>query len=256
MFEFAQYLRSELDGAHYLGDGHQAMMTTQIDELSVKLDSLQAEHEYLINEHWVPLQQFASGVVACLSVLSRTDPEIASPLFCSKCGRGRAPSPVGRSSPEDGQGCVAPFPIGLISDDLQAFGINPSDFPSPISSKSSLPSLTLASSSEESLLHSSPSLSYSLIGECFCDLSLIPCWSDHWVALIITADVLSYQREEGFILAGESGEPEAVPATGNSSGSSTTFEDASEEVLATVSEGAWGGGGAEGIPDDSGRSGL
>jgi len=79
MFEFAHYLCSELDGAHYLGDGRQAMMTTRIDELSVKLDSLQAEHEHLINEHWVPLQQFASGVVACLSVLSRTDPEIASP---------------------------------------------------------------------------------------------------------------------------------------------------------------------------------
>jgi len=131
MFEFAQYLCSELDGAHYLRDGRQVMMTSRIDELSVKLNSLQAEHKHLINEHWVPLQQFASGVVACLSVLSGTDPEVASPLFCSKCGRGGAPSPIGGSPSEDRQGCVAPIPIGLVSDDLWAFGIHPSDFPSP-----------------------------------------------------------------------------------------------------------------------------
>jgi len=217
---------------------------------------LQVEHEHLINEHWIPLQQFTSGVVVCLSVLSRTDPEITSPLFCSKCGRGGAPSPIGGSPFEDGQGCVAPIPIGLVSDDLRAFGIHPSNFPSPVSSKSSLPSLISASSSEESLLHSSPSSSYSLVGEYPRDLSHVPHWSDYLIYLINTADLLSYQREEGFISAGESGEPEAVPATGNSSGSSTAFEDASEEVLAEVSEGAWGGGGAEGVPGDSGRSGL
>jgi len=256
MFEFAQYLCSELDGAHYLGDGRQAMMTTRIDELSVKLNSLQAEHEHLINEHWVPLQQFASGIVACLSVLSGTDPEIASPLFCSKCGRGGAPSPVGGSSPEDGLGCVAPIPIGLVSDDLQAFGIYPANFPSPISPESSPPSPISDSSSEESLLHSSPSSSYSLVGEYFRDSPPGVHWSDYLVALIHTADIFSYQREEGFISAGESGEQEAVPATGDSSGSSATFEDASEEVLAAVAEGAWGGGSAEGVPDDSGRSGL
>jgi len=155
MFEFAQFLRSELDGAHYLGDGHQAMVMSKIDELSVKLNSLQAEHEHLINEHWVPLQQFASGVVASLSVLSGTDPSVSSPSFCRNCGRGNAPpQPQG----EDGSGCAAPIPIGLISDDLRAFSIHPSNFPSPISSVSSLIS---DSSSKESLLHPSP-LSLSL----------------------------------------------------------------------------------------------
>ena len=196
MFEFAQYLRSELDGAHYLGDGHQAMVTSRIEELSVKLNSLQAEHEHLINEHWVPLQQFASGVVASLSVLSGTDPSISSPLFCSKCGRGNAPSQPQR---EVGSGCATCIPIGLVSDDLRAFGIHPSNFPSPISD---VPSLISASSSEESLLYSSPSLSYSLVGEYSCDLSFVLHWSDHLIALINTLDILTYQREESFVLAG------------------------------------------------------
>ena len=192
---------------------------------------------------------------AYLSSPGRT-PRSPPPLFCSKCGRGGAPSAVGGSSPEDGQGCGAPFPIGLISDDLWAFGVDLSNFPSPISSESSLLSLILGTSSEESLLHSSPLSSYSLIGEYSRDSSSVVHWSDHLIAFITTADILSYQREEGFVLVGESGESEAVPAAGNSSGSSTAFEDASEEVLAEVSEGARGGGGAEGVPDDSGRSGV
>ena len=187
MFEFAQFLCSELDGAHYLGDGHQAMVTSRIDELSVKLNSLQAEHEHLINEHWVPLQQFVSGVVACLSVLSGTDPSVSSPLFCRQCGRGDAPpQPQG----EVGLGCVASIPIGLVSDDLRAFGIHPSNFPSPISD---VPSLISASSSEESLLHSSPSSSYSLIGEYSRDVSYVPYWSNYFIASINTLDVLAYQ---------------------------------------------------------------
>ena len=86
MFEFTKFLRSELDGAHYLADGRQTMVMSRIDDLSVKLNSLQAEHEHLVNEHWVPLQQFASGVVACLSVLSGTDLAVASPLLCRQCG--------------------------------------------------------------------------------------------------------------------------------------------------------------------------
>jgi len=53
MFKFAQFLHLELDSAHYLGGGHQAMLSSRIDELSVKLDSLQNEHEHLINEHWI-----------------------------------------------------------------------------------------------------------------------------------------------------------------------------------------------------------
>jgi len=250
MFEFAQFLRSELDGAHYLGDGRQAMVTSRIDELSVKLNSLQAEHEHLINEHWIPLQQFASGVVACLSVLSRTDPTVSSPLFCHQCGRGDAPAqPQG----EVGLGCVAPIPIGLVSDDLRAFGIHPSNFPSPISS---VPSLISASSSEGSLLHSSPSSSYSLVSEYFRDPSYVLHWSDHLIALINTLDILTYQREESFVSWGELGEQEAVPTAGDSLGSSTVFEDASEEVLAEIAEGAWGGGGAEGVSDDAGRPGV
>jgi len=102
------------------------LVMSRIDELSVKLDSLQAEHKHLINEHWVPLQQFASGVMASLSVLTSTDPSTAFPLFCSKCGRGNAPAqPQGK----DGLGCVTPIPIGLVSSDLQAFGIHPSNPP-------------------------------------------------------------------------------------------------------------------------------
>jgi len=79
MFEFTQFLCSELDGAHYLADGRQAMVVSRIDELSVKLDSLQTKHKHLVNEHWVPLQQFTSGVLACLPVLSGTDRPLPPP---------------------------------------------------------------------------------------------------------------------------------------------------------------------------------
>jgi len=130
MVEFAQFLCSELDGAHYLGDGRQAMTMSRIDELSVKLNSLQAKYKHLINKHWVPLQQFASGVMANLSVLAGTDPSATTSLFCSQCGKGNAPpQPQG----EDGPGCAAPIPIRLVSADLRAFGLHPSNFPSPIS---------------------------------------------------------------------------------------------------------------------------
>jgi len=93
--------------------------------------------------------------------------------------------------------------------------------------------------------------SYSLVGEHIHDPSYVPHWSDHLIALINTADFLSYQQEEGVISAGESRELEAISAVGDSPGSSTTFEDASEEVLAEGTEGAWGGSGV-GVPDDVG----
>jgi len=251
MFEFTKFLRSELDGAHYLADGHQAMAMSRIDDLSVKLNSLQAEHEHLVNEHWVPLQQFASGVVACLSVLSGADPAVASPLFCRQCGRGDAPP---HSAGENGQGCTAPFPVRLVSTDLRAFSLDPTDYPSPDSNVSSVPSLVTISSSgsEEVFLHSPSSSLFSLLRKSFCASH----WSDDILTFINTADILSYCREEAFISSGESGECEAVLPEGDSSGSSTAFEDASEEVLAEVSEGAWGGGSAEGVPDDSGRPGV
>jgi len=166
MFEFTKFLCSELDSAHYLADGRQAMAMSRMDDLSVKLNSLQAEHEHLVNEHWVPLQQFTSGVVACLSVLSGTDLAVTSPLFCRQCGRGDAPP---HSAGENGQGCAAPFPIGLVSTDLRAFGLDPTDYPSPDSDVSSVPSLVTISSSgsEEVLLHSSSSSSFSLLRKPF-----------------------------------------------------------------------------------------
>jgi len=251
MFEFTKFLHSELDGAHYLADGCQAMAMSRIDDLSVKLNSLQAEHEHLVNEHWVPLQQFASGVVACLPVLSGTDPAVTSPLFCRQCGRGDAPP---HSAREDGQGCAAPFPVGLVSTDLRAFGLDPTDYPLPDSDISSVPSLVSISSSrsEEVLLRSSSSSLFSLLHKPFCASH----WSDDILTFINTADILSYRQEEAFISSGELGEREAVPPEGDSSGSSTAFEDASEEVLAEVAEGAWGGSGAESVPDDSGRPGV
>ena len=73
----------------------------------------------------------------------------------------------------------------------------------------------------------------------------------------VSLDLAAYRREEGFILAGESGEPEALrPSEGDSSGSSATFEDASETLLAAEATGARDGDGAEGIPGDSEQTGL
>jgi len=150
---------------------------------------------------WVPLQQFVSGVVACLSVLSGTDPTVASPLFCRQCGRGVAPP---HSAGEDGQGGAATFPVGLISTDLGAFGLDPADYPSPDSDVSSVPSLVSLSSSgsEEALLHSSSSSSFSLLRKPF----RASHWSDDILTFVNTADIVSYRQEEAFISAGESGE--------------------------------------------------
>jgi len=99
---------------------------SRIDELSVKLGSLQTEHKHLINEHWVPLQQITSGVMACLSALSGTDQKGTSPLFCSKCGRGGAPSSVQRVKDEDGSGCATPIPVraDVTTGQMQASSVN------------------------------------------------------------------------------------------------------------------------------------
>ena len=40
--DFANILRSELDGAHYLNDGRQAQLLGRINELSVQFNLLQA----------------------------------------------------------------------------------------------------------------------------------------------------------------------------------------------------------------------
>ena len=73
---------------------------------------------------------------------------------------------------------------------------------------------------------------------------------------INTADIITYHREEAFISAGESGEPEALHSTGDSSESSTAFGDASEEVLEVEGEGVWVGGNAGGVPADDGQVGI
>jgi len=191
MFKFAQFLCLELDSAHYLGDDHQATVMSRIDKLSVKINSLQGEQKHLINEHWIPLQQFASGVVAHFSVLAGMDPAASSPLFCSKCGRGDAPAqPQG----EDELGCVTSIPVGLVSDNLKAFGIHPSNFPSPIFTFSSVLLLIsiFFSSSEEPLLYSPSSSPCSLVSTFFRDPSVPSYWSDHLIAAINTLDILTY----------------------------------------------------------------
>jgi len=236
--DFANILRSELDGAHYLNDGRHAQMLGRIDELSVQFNLLRAEHVHYVDEHWIPMQQFARGVLSCMAVLTDTSPE--SPAFCRVCGGGNAPS---RSSdvPEPS---YSP-PVGLVSNDLSAFGIH---YPSHQSSDSlSVPGLeSCSSTSAGSVLYSSPSS--------FVDVAngapISPALSFHegLIRAIIWSDYLFYRREEAFVSSGESGEPEAVHSSvGDPLRSPTAFEDASEEVLAAE---------AGGVRDDNGAGGL
>jgi len=240
--DFANILHSELDGAHYLNDGRHVQMLGRIDELSVQLNLLRAEHAHYVDEHWIPMQQFARGVVSAMAIFADSSPE--SPAFCRVCGGGNAPS----GPPEQPQSSCSP-PVGLVSNDLSAFGI----YHTPHQSSDSLPVPDLESctpTSSGSLLHSSPSS--------FVDISdgalASPTLSFHekLMRAIIWSDYLFYRREEAFISSGESGEQETLCSSeGDTSGSPTAFEDASEAVLAAEAGGVWYGDGAGGVPSDS-----
>jgi len=241
--DFANILCSELDGAHYLNDGHHVQMLGRIDELSVQFNLLRAEHAHYVDEHWIPMQQFARGVLSAMAVLADTSPE--SPSFCRVCGGGNAPS-----GPSDIYEPSHSPPVGLISNDLSTFSIHD---PAHQSSDSlSVPGLkSCTSTSASSFLHSSPS-SYVDISN---GVPVSPALSFHekLMRAIILSDYLFYRREEAFILLGELGEQEAVRSTdGNASGSSAAFEDASEEVLATEAGRVWDDNGAGSVPPYSG----
>jgi len=90
--DFTSILRSELDGAHYLNDSHQAQLLGCINELSVRFNLLRAEHAYYVDKHWIPIQQFARGVLSAMAVLTDTSPE--SPSFCRVCGGGNVSEPT------------------------------------------------------------------------------------------------------------------------------------------------------------------
>jgi len=78
--DFTNILWSELDGTHYLNDGHQAQLLGCVDELSVQFNLLCAEHAHYVDEHWIPMQQFTCGVLSAMAILANTSPE--SPAFC------------------------------------------------------------------------------------------------------------------------------------------------------------------------------
>ena len=147
--DFANLLCSELDGTHYLNDGRHAQWLGRIDELSVQFNLLRAEHAHYVDEHWIPMQQFARGVLSCMAILTNTSPE--SPAFCQVCGGGNA-APGSSDVPELS---YSP-PVGLVSNNLSAFGIH---YPSHQSSDSlSVPGLkSCSSTSVSSILYSSPS---------------------------------------------------------------------------------------------------
>jgi len=154
--DFANILHSELDGAHYLNDRQHIQMLGRIDELSVQFNLLRAEHAHYVDEHWIPMQQFARGVLSAMAVLANTSPE--SPSFCRVCGGGNAPS-----GPSDVHESSHSPPVGLVSNDLSAFGVYNS--PHQSSDSLSVPGLeSCTSTSASSLLHSSPSLFVNLSG--------------------------------------------------------------------------------------------
>jgi len=236
--DFANLLRSELDGAHYLNNGRHAQLLGRIDELSVQFNLLRAEHACYVDEHWIPMQHFARGVLSCMAILADTSPE--SPAFCRVCGGGDV-APGSSDVPEPS---YSP-PVGLVSNDLSAFGIH---YPSHQSSDSlSVPGLeSCTSTSASSVLYSSPSSFINVAN----GTPPSPALSFHesLMRAIIWSDYLFYRREEAFVSSGESGELETVHSSvGDPSRSPTTFEDASEEVLAAE---------ASGVRDDNGPGGL
>ena len=121
--------------------------------------------DHLINEHLIPLQWFTAGVVSSLSVLTGQDPVIPTE---SDSGEGRVPSP----QPEQPQAEDCPPPVNLISLNLRAFGLDPTNYAyvsSPLSGvPSPVPNLqSLSSSSEESLLCPTTPLFSGIGGEYF-----------------------------------------------------------------------------------------
>jgi len=244
LFEFAHHLRYELDGAHRLADGRHAVTMGQYHELSVKFDLMKADHVHLINDHLIPLQRFAAGVISSLSVLSGADP-----VSTHECANGGCvpPPQSGSSSSEECPPSVSPIPIHLGS-----FGLDPSDYsnlPYAVASPpSSVPDLiSISSSSEESVLYPSTPSSPGFSGEYF-HLRRAPHWSDVLLDRVNFQDYYFLAREEAFISSGESGESEAIRSTASdASGSDPTSSDGSEEVLATEAEGVRSGDGAGGL---------
>jgi len=244
LYEFAHHLCYELDGAHRLADGHHAVTMGQYHELSVKFNSLKADHVHLINDHLIPLQRFAAGVISSLSVLSGTDP-----ISTHECANGGCVPPPQSGGPldEERPASISPIPIHL-----RAFGLDPTDYANvPYvtgSPPSSVPDLiSISSSSEESILHPSTPSSPGFSGE-YLRLRRTPHWSDVLLAHVNFQNYYFLAQEEAFILSGESGESEAIRSTeSDASGSGTTSSDGSEEVLAEEAEGVWPGDGAGGI---------
>ena len=253
LYEFAYHLRFELDGAHRLADGRHAVTMGQYHELSVKFDSLKADHIHLINDHLIPLQRFTAGVISSLSVLSGADP-----ISTHECANGGCihPPQSGGPSVEEHFPPVSPIPIHL-----GAFGLNPSNYTNvpyvTASPPSSVPDLvSVSSSSEESVLRSPASSSPGFSGEYY-RLRCAPHWSDVLLDRINFQDYYFLAREEAFISSGESGESEAVHSTeSDASGSDATSSDGSEEVLAEEAEGVQAGDGAGGIREGVLRSGI
>ena len=237
--DFANILRSELDGAHYLNDGHHVQMLGRIDELSVQFNLLRAEHAHYVDEHWIPMQQFARGVPSAMAILADTSPE--SPAFCRVCGGGNAPS----GPSDEPQPSYSP-PVGLVSNDLSAFGIYNS--PQQSSHSLSIPGLESVTSSSVSSVLYSPSSSYV---DVINGRPSSPALSFHegLMHAIIWSDYLHYRREEAFVSAGEQGESETLHSTeGNASGSSAASEDVSEEILAAEAGRVQDDNGAGSVP--------
>ena len=244
LYEFAHHLRYELDGAHRLADGRHAVTMGQFHELSVKFNSLKADHVHLINDHLIPLQRFVAGVISSLSVLSGADP-----ISTHVCAHGGCvpPPESGGSSDEECPPSVSPIPIHL-----RAFRLDPTDYANipyvTASPPSSVPNLiSISFLSEESILYTPSSSSPGFSGE-YHHLRRTPHWSDALLDRVNFQDYYFLAREEAFISSGESGESEAVCSTvGDASGSDSTSSDGSEEVLAEETEGVRSGDGAGGV---------
>ena len=217
-FRWTHALRAELDGVYARSHQRGLDHLQQHDDLLVGLASLRSDFDHFVDEHWIPMQRFAHGVVSGLAVYAGADP-ISPPVpgRCSTCTRPLVAEGVNGST----------YPIAPHNSPFLSF-----DAAGSVSSDS-LPSLeSINSSSSSGVFVSAPS------SPSFC-LPSGPEPSPHH-------DVYRTYETREELEAYWRLEESLQQAEGFSSGSPPGFEDADNRIPEAASVGVRGGDGENG----------